>query len=41
MSYQSALAQALIGHKVGEQINLPTEHGDRVAQIVSVEAYKK
>jgi transcription elongation GreA/GreB family factor len=41
VSYQSALAQALIGHKVGEQINVPTEHGDRVAQIASIEAYKK
>jgi transcription elongation GreA/GreB family factor len=41
VSYQSALAQALIGHKVGEQINVPTEHGDRVAQIVGIEAYKK
>jgi transcription elongation GreA/GreB family factor len=41
VSYQSTLAQALIGHKVGEQVNVPTEHGDRVAQIVSVEAYKK
>jgi transcription elongation GreA/GreB family factor len=41
ISYQSALAQALISHKVGEQVNVPTEHGDRVAQIVSIEAYKK
>lgn len=41
VSYQSALAQALLGHKVGEQITVPTEHGDRVAEIVSIEAYKK
>jgi transcription elongation GreA/GreB family factor len=41
VSYQSALAQALIGHKVGEQINVPTEHGDRVAAITGIEAYKK
>ena len=41
VSYQSALAQAILSHKVGEQINVPTEHGDRVAQIVSIEAYKK
>jgi transcription elongation GreA/GreB family factor len=41
VSYQSALAQALMGHKVGEQINVPTEHGDRVAQIANIEAYKK
>jgi len=41
VSYQSALAQALIGHKVGEQVNVPTEHGDRVAQIEKIEAYRK
>ena len=41
VSYQSALAQALMSHKIGEQINVPTEHGDRVAQIVNIEAYKK
>ena len=41
VSYQSALAQALIGHKVGEQVSLPTEHGDRTAEIVKIEAYKK
>jgi transcription elongation GreA/GreB family factor len=41
ISYQSALAQALMGHKVGEQVTLPTELADRVAEIVSIEAYKK
>jgi transcription elongation GreA/GreB family factor len=41
VSYQSALAQAIIGHKVGEQMELPTEHGDRVAEIMKIEAYKK
>jgi transcription elongation GreA/GreB family factor len=41
VSYQSALAQALLGHKVGEQVNVPTEHGDRIAQITKIEAYKK
>lgn len=41
VSYQSALAQALIGHKVGEQVSLPTEHGDRTAVIASIEPYKK
>jgi len=41
VSYQSALAQALIGHKVGEQVNVPTEHGDRAAQITKIEAYRK
>jgi transcription elongation GreA/GreB family factor len=41
VSYQSALAQALIGHKVGEQVALPTEHGERTVEIVSIEAYRK
>jgi transcription elongation GreA/GreB family factor len=41
VSYQSALAQALMSHKVGEQVSLPTEHGDRLATIASIEAYKK
>ncbi|EDY18977.1 GreA/GreB family elongation factor [Chthoniobacter flavus Ellin428] len=41
VSYQSALAQALIGHKPGEQVNVPTEHGDRTARIEKIEAYKK
>jgi transcription elongation GreA/GreB family factor len=41
VSYQSALAQSLIGHKVGEQVNAPTEHGDRLTEIVKIEAYKK
>jgi len=41
VSYQSALAQALLGHQPGEQISLPTEHGDRLAEIVKIEAYQK
>lgn len=41
LSYQSALAQALIGHRVGETVSLPAEHGDRAAEIVKIEAYRK
>ncbi len=41
ISYQSALAQAIIGRKVGEEVNLPTETGVRLAEIVSIEAWKK
>lgn len=41
VSYQSALAQALVGHQPGEQITLPTEHGDRLAEIVKIEPYRK
>jgi len=41
VSYQSALAQAFIGHKVGEQVTVPTEFGDRTVEIVKIEAWKK
>ncbi|MEI6351171.1 MAG: GreA/GreB family elongation factor [Verrucomicrobiota bacterium] len=41
ISYKAAIAQALMGHKVGEQLEVPTEHGDRMAEIVSIEAYRK
>jgi transcription elongation GreA/GreB family factor len=39
LSYQSGIAQALLGKKVGEQIDLPTEHGTEKVEIVSIEAY--
>ena len=41
VSYQSALAQALLSHKPGEQVSVPTEHGDRLVEIVTIEAYRK
>lgn len=41
VSYQSALAQALMGHQPGEQVTVPTEHGDRLAEIVKVEPYRR
>ena len=41
VSYQSALAQALLSHAVAEQISIPTEHGDRTVEIVQIEAYRK
>jgi transcription elongation GreA/GreB family factor len=41
LSYQSALAQAMIGRKVGDQLSVPTEHGERSVEIVTIEAYKK
>ena len=41
VSYQSALAQALLAHKVGETVDVPTEHGDRRAEIVKIETYRK
>lgn len=41
ISYKAAIAQALLGHKVGEQIEVPAEHGERTAEIVSIAAYRK
>ena len=41
ISYKAAIAQALLGHAVGEKLDVPTEHGDRVAEIVKIEAYRK
>jgi transcription elongation GreA/GreB family factor len=39
LSYQSGISQALMGKKVGEQVDLPTEHGTEKVEIVSIEAY--
>jgi len=39
LSYQSGISQALVGRKVGEQVDLPTEHGTEKVEIVSIEAY--
>jgi transcription elongation GreA/GreB family factor len=41
ISYKAAIAQALLGRKVGEQVEVPTEHGDRVVKIEKVEAWRK
>lgn len=40
ISYLTAIGQALLGHKVGEQVDLPTEHGSEKVEIVSIEAYR-
>ncbi len=40
ISYLTAIAQVMIGHKVGEKLELPTEHGDRLAEILSIAAYR-
>jgi transcription elongation GreA/GreB family factor len=37
ISYQTAIAQALIGSKPGDQASLPTESGESPVEIVSVE----
>jgi transcription elongation GreA/GreB family factor len=41
VSYLSALAKALLGHKVGDKLDVPTEHGDRAVVIESIEIWKK
>ncbi len=40
ISYQTAIAQAIIGHALGEKVNLPTENGERLVEIISIEAYR-
>ena len=40
ISYLTAIGQALLGHKPGEQIELPTEHGTELAEIIAIKAYK-
>jgi transcription elongation factor GreA len=39
LSYQSGISQALLGRKVGEHVDLPTEHGTEKVEILSIEAY--
>lgn len=38
ISYQTVIAQALIGRKIGDQTNTPTEHGERLVEILTIEA---
>jgi transcription elongation GreA/GreB family factor len=38
ISYQTAIGQALLGHKVGEGVSLNTDHGAAQFAIVSIEA---
>jgi len=39
LSYQSGISQALLGKKIGEQVDLPTEHGTEKVELVSIEPY--
>jgi transcription elongation GreA/GreB family factor len=41
VSYQSALAKALLGKKVGDSVKAPTEHGDRTVVIEKIEPVKR
>ena len=40
ISYLTAIGQALLGHKPGEQVEIPTEHGSDQFEIVSIEAVR-
>jgi transcription elongation factor GreA len=41
ISYKAPIARALIGHKLGEVIELPTDRGDLHFEIISIEAWNK
>ena len=38
ISYQTAIGQALLGHEIGENVPLNTEHGTAQFNIVSIQA---
>lgn len=40
ISYKSALAQALMGRKPGDQVQAPTETGERTFEVVKIEPYR-
>ncbi len=40
ISYQTAMGQALLGHKVGEQVELPTEVGTMRVEIAGIRAWR-
>ncbi len=40
ISYKAAIAQALLGRKPGEKLDIPSEHGDRPAEVVCITAWK-
>jgi transcription elongation GreA/GreB family factor len=41
ISYKAAVAKAMLGHRIGEKLEAPTEHGDRIVEIMKIEAWKK
>lgn len=40
ISYLTAIGQALMGRKVGDQLDLPTEHGSEKVELLSISAYQ-
>ncbi|MEK0447279.1 MAG: hypothetical protein RLZZ399_2600 [Verrucomicrobiota bacterium] len=41
ISYKAAIAQALLGKKVGAKVHLPTEQGERPVEVLSITAWTK
>jgi len=41
ISYKTAVAQALIGHKIGTSVSLASETGERPVEILSIDAWHK
>jgi transcription elongation GreA/GreB family factor len=39
LSYQSGISQGLLGKRVGDQVDLPTEDGTEKVELVSIESY--
>ena len=40
LSYLTAFGQAVLGKKIGDQVELPTEHGTEKVEIISIEPYR-
>jgi transcription elongation GreA/GreB family factor len=41
ISYKAPIARALIGHKLGESVELATEKGGSTVEIISIEAWNR
>jgi transcription elongation GreA/GreB family factor len=41
VSYKAAIGQSLLGKKVGDQVQLPTEFGQHNVTVKSIEAFTK
>jgi transcription elongation factor GreA len=41
ISYKTAVAQALIGHKIGDTVSLASDSGERPMEIVGIDAWNK
>jgi transcription elongation factor GreA len=41
ISYKAAMAQSLLGRKLGDTVVVATETGERSVEILAIEAWKK